>query len=81
MGCVKRTLPLWSTSIDSAEWDDANQAVVVHGYAKVNGSGRYSFTVRLDDNGQPGTTDLYDMQSFCSGAGNLTSGNLQYHLP
>jgi hypothetical protein len=72
---------LRSTSIDSAEWDDAAQAVIVHGHATVNGSGSYLFTVRLDDNGEPGRSDLYDMQSLCSGSGNMTSGNLQYHLP
>ena len=71
---------LRSTSIDSAEWDDANQAVVVHGHATVNGSGNYVFTVRLDDNGEP-AGDLYNMQSLCNGSGNITSGNLQYHLP
>jgi hypothetical protein len=72
---------LRSTSIDSAEWDDANRAVVVHGHATVNGSGNVLFTVRLDDNGEPGNNDLYNMQAACSGAGNMTSGNLQYHLP
>jgi hypothetical protein len=72
---------LRSTSIASAEWDDGNQAVIVHGYGTVNGKGNYAFTVRLDDNGEPGRGDLYDMQSLCSGSGNMTSGNLQYHLP
>jgi hypothetical protein len=70
-----------STSLDSAEWDDAGQAVIVHGRATINGSGNYLFTLRLDDNGESGRTDLYDMQALCSGAGNMTSGNLQYHLP
>jgi hypothetical protein len=72
---------LRSTSIDSAEWDDGGQAVIVHGHGTVNGKGDYVFTVRLDDNGEPGRSDLYDMQSLCSGSGNMTSGNLQYHLP
>jgi hypothetical protein len=72
---------LRSTSIDSAEWDDAGQAVIVHGHATINGSGNVLFTVRLDDNGESGRTDLYDMQSTCNGSGNVTSGNLQYHLP
>jgi hypothetical protein len=71
-----------STSIDSAEWDDAAQAVVVHGRGTVKGvSGTVAFTVRLDDNGEAGRGDLYNMQSFCSGNGNVQSGNLQYHLP
>jgi hypothetical protein len=71
-----------STSIDTAEWDDAGQAVVVHGRGKVNGGGAVQmFTVRLDDNGESGRTDLYDMQSPCTGTGTMTSGNLQYHLP
>jgi hypothetical protein len=72
---------LRSTSIDSAEWDDANRAVIVHGHATVNGSGNVAFTVRLDDNGEPGRNDLYDMQAICNGSGNMVSGNLQYHLP
>jgi hypothetical protein len=71
-----------STSIDWAEWDDAGRAVVVHGQGTVKGrNGSFPFTVRLDDNGEPGTSDLYDMQSACAGAGNVKSGNLQYHLP
>jgi hypothetical protein len=72
---------LRSTSLDSAEWDDAHKTVVVHGHGTVNGSGSFVFTVRLVDNGEPGTYDLYDMQSPCTGSGNMKSGNLQYHLP
>ena len=72
---------LRSTSINSVEWDDANQQAIVHGFATVNGSGSVEFTLHLDDNGEPGRNDLYDMQSVCSGASNMTSGNLQYHLP
>jgi hypothetical protein len=76
------TCDLRSTSIDTAEWDDAAQAVVVHGQATIKGiSGTVAFTVRLDDNGESGQNDLYDMQSVCTGNGNVANGNLQYHLP
>jgi hypothetical protein len=76
-----KSCDLRSTSIDSADWNDAAQQVTVHGHATVNGSGNYAFTVTLDDNGEPGNTDFENMQALCSGSGNLTSGNFQYHLP
>jgi hypothetical protein len=50
------------------------------GKASLNRGAIVDFVLTLDDNGDPGTADVYDMKSLCGGTGNLLKGNLDYRV-
>jgi hypothetical protein len=73
---------LRSNSIDSVTWNDGTQEAKVRGRGTVNKTtSNVDFVMTLDDNGEPSSLDFLQMDSQCAGAGNLSSGNIQYHVP
>ena len=75
LGCDLR-----STQITSVVWDDLNNRATIAGKASLNRGMIVDFVLTLDDNGDPGTADFYDMKSVCGGTGNLLKGKLDYRV-
>jgi hypothetical protein len=64
---------------------DAEGFAVITGTAQVNGSGSYSFTVRVKDNGEPGSSDQFELSSNYATMNvpltTISGGNIQFHKP
>lgn len=64
---------------------DADGFAVISGIAEVNGSGAYSFTVKLKDNGEPGRNDQFALTTSYASLNQpvttLSGGNIQFHKP
>ena len=64
---------------------DAAGFAVITGTAKVNGTGAYGFTVKVKDNGEPGSNDQFELSSEYPAMNVLMTtidgGNIQFHKP
>jgi hypothetical protein len=62
---------------------DASHATAeIFGQATIDGSGTYDYRIDVADNGEPGTSDTYEIQltnGYDSGKHTLDSGNVQIH--
>jgi hypothetical protein len=83
-------LDLRSTSITFVSILIDNKHATIKGTATVNGISGYTFTVHVEDNGEPGIGSdrlrielsgptSYDSDAFAANGGLLTSGNIQAH--
>jgi hypothetical protein len=58
---------------------------VITGTAQVNGTGGYRFTVKLKDNGEPGSNDQFELSSDYPTLNvlmtTINGGNIQFHKP
>lgn len=58
------------------------KTALVYGTATIDGSGSYAFRIRMTDNGEPGTADVYGIilsNGYDSGDKVLEGGNIQIH--
>jgi hypothetical protein len=66
-------------------YQEVGNGAVLQGPATQNGSPAGNFTVEVQDNGEPGNTDTFSIQTESfppeSAAGPLQGGNIQFHKP
>ena len=78
----EQNIHLISDSIDSFTYDPSTNEVTFTGRGHIDRDLVF-FTVKVKDNGEPGTNDMFSIQitgtrnSFRSGP--LTQGNIQFH--
>jgi hypothetical protein len=75
-------LKVQSTSILAVTCTQDRREATIFGRANVNGSGSHLFRIRVADNGEPGTNDIYGIllsTGYHSGDRRLEGGNVQIH--
>jgi hypothetical protein len=59
-----------------------NLEASIYGEATIDGSGSFFYRIRVTDNGEPGTSDIYGIllsNGYFSGDQTLEGGNVQIH--
>jgi hypothetical protein len=70
-----------SINVTMVQCTNDRQAASIFGTATINGSGSFDFQIDVEDNGEPGTSDVYRMRvnGYDSGPQTLKGGNVQIH--
>jgi hypothetical protein len=70
-------------TVDAVICSDDRTSAELYGRGTVDGSGDYEYRIRLTDNGEPGTDDVYGILipgvGYYSGEQTLEGGNIQIH--
>jgi serine protease AprX len=75
-------LTVHSIVISSITCSADRKEAEIRGVARVDGAGAHGFTIRVRDEGEPGTSDRYQMKldtGYDSGFQQLQGGNIQIH--
>jgi hypothetical protein len=71
-----------ATSITAVTCTTDRKTATIFGQATIDGAGSFNFRIRVTDNGEPGTSDIYGIiisNGYVSGDKTLEGGNVQIH--